>query len=43
MQQEIRGQAAELVVASVQKILDEDLDEKQSKKLSERAVTLMRK
>ena len=43
MQQEIRGQAAELVVAIVQKILVEDLVEKQSKKLSERAVTLMRK
>lgn len=43
MQQELRGQAAELVVASVQKILDEDMDDARQKALSEKAVAMMRK
>jgi F-type H+-transporting ATPase subunit b len=42
MEREVRGQAAELIVASVQKILNEDLDEKQDKKLREKAVVMMR-
>lgn len=43
MQQEVRGQAAELVVLGVEKILQEDLGEKDHKKLSDKAVTMMRK
>lgn len=43
MQQEVRGQAAELVVLGVEKILQEDLGEKDYKKLSDKAVAMMRK
>lgn len=42
MEREVRGQAASLIVASVEKILNEDLDEKQDKKLRERALDMMR-
>lgn len=42
MEREVRGQAADLVVQAVEKILNEDLDEKQDKKLREKAVTIMR-
>ena len=42
MEQEVRAQAAGLIVSSVEKILNEDLDEKQDKKLQEKAVAMMR-
>jgi len=42
MEQEVRAQAAGLIVSSVEKILNEDLDEKQDKKLQEKAVSMMR-
>lgn len=42
MEQEVRAQAAGLIVSSVEKILNEDLDEKQGKKLQEKAVAMMR-
>lgn len=42
MEREVRGQAAELVVSSVEKILNEDLDAKQDKKLQDKAVAMMR-
>jgi len=42
MEREVRGQAASLIVAGVEKILNEDLDEKQDKKLRERALNMMR-
>lgn len=42
MEREVRAQAAGLVVSSVEKILNEDLDEKQDKKLQDKAVAMMR-
>jgi len=42
MEREVRAQAAGLIVSSVEKILNEDLDEKQDKKLQEKAVAMMR-
>jgi F-type H+-transporting ATPase subunit b len=42
MKREIKGQAADLIVTSVGKILGETINETEDKKLRERAVTMMR-
>lgn len=42
MEQELRGQAADLVVAGVEKIMLESMNEKESEKLMVRALDMMR-